>query len=156
VINLGWLASTLYIATVVAAPTEPPAAGIAQAGQQPFDPPTKCGSPAAISKSAVGFPEARAVGTNAEAWALFFSPLDANRRVKIVWRMTGSGRFAVVAFKPNRKPIEPESPPVSHTSSTWQRSGDEWGTWFTFPEPGCWDLHVSRDGSSADLWIDVK
>jgi len=79
--NRDWLSLTLYIATVLLTQTEPPAAGIAQAGQQPFDPPTKCGSPAAISKSAVGFPEARAVGTDAEAWALFFSPLDANRRV---------------------------------------------------------------------------
>jgi hypothetical protein len=145
-----------YIAAGLLTLSEPSAAHARQASDHPFEPPTTCGTPASISKSAIGFPEARAVGTNAETWALFFNPLQAKRRVKIVWRMTGSGRFAVVAFNPNGTRLAAESPPDFHSSSNWQRSGDEWGTWFTFPEPGCWDLHVSRDGSSADLWIEVK
>ena len=126
-----------------------------EATTSPFEPPTKCGEPASIVKSAIGLPEARAVG-NAEVWALFFNPLTAGRRVKIVWRMTGSGQFTVAAYNPKGTRIEPEERPVFHPSSNWQRSGEEWGTWFIFPERGCWDLHASRDGSSGDLWVEVK
>jgi hypothetical protein len=133
----------------------PSAAQTREATTLPFEPPTKCGAPASIVKSAIGLPEARAVG-NAGVWALFFNPLSAKRRVKIVWRMTGSGQFRVVAYNPKGTRIEPDEGPVFHPSSNWQRSGEEWGTWFTFPDAGCWDLHPSRDGSSADLWVEVK
>jgi hypothetical protein len=126
-----------------------------QPNPPPFVPPTRCQPPAAIERSAIGLPEARGKATGADVWALFFHPLTANRKIKIVWRMTGAGKFTVAAFSPAGRRIDPDSAPVAHGSSNWTREGDEWGTWFTFPAPGCWDLHVTRAGSSGDLWIDV-
>jgi hypothetical protein len=127
-----------------------------QPNAMPFMPPTRCQPPAPVKRSATGFPEARGTATNAEVWALFFHPLTANRRVKIAWRMTGAGKFTAAAYSPLGTRIDPASGPVVHDSSNWTHDGDEWGTWFEFPTPGCWDLHVSRDGSAGDLWIDVK
>lgn len=149
-----WIAKLVGAAVISAC-----ALRVTQAWQEstpPFVPPTTCGPPATLTKSAIGFPEARAVSVNAEVWALFFHALHANRRVKIVWRMTGAGRFAVTAYSPNGVRLEPESGPDFHPSSNWNRRGDEWGTWFTFPSAGCWILHASREGSYGDLWVDVK
>lgn len=126
----------------------------------PFVAPTTCGAPTPVVTSAIGFPEARAAAVDAEAWALFFrpnsQPVTANQRVKIVWRMTGSGRFEVSAYSPTGLRVEPETGPDFHPSSNWARPGDEWGTWFKFPAAGCWNLHASREKSYGDVWIDVK
>lgn len=133
--------------------------GLGWAGQStmtPFVPPTRCEPPAARTKSAIGIPEAQGRATNASIWALFFHPLTANRRVKIAWKMTGTGKFTVSAYSPIGQRSDPVSGPDPHGSSNWIHEGDEWGTWFEFPTPGCWDLHAARDGSSGDLWIEVK
>jgi hypothetical protein len=90
-------------------------------------------------------------------WALFFQrPIGVNKDVKIVWRMTGTGAFQVRAYQPLGRTTLPTDGPTEHLGSNWDKPGDEWGTWFTFPAAGCWDLHVTRGRSSGDLWIDVK
>jgi hypothetical protein len=61
-----------------------------------------------------------------------------------------------VPYSPKRTRLESDERPTFHPSSNWPRSGEDSGTWFTFPEPGCWELHASRDGSSGDLWVEVK
>jgi hypothetical protein len=122
-----------------------------------FIPPTQCQPPAPTNPSAVGFPEARGTADNATVWALFFDPLTVNReRVKVVWRMTGTGKFTAAAYSPSGRRIDPVWGPVPHPNSTWRRDGEEWGTAFRFPTPGCWVLHVSREGSAGDVWVDVK
>jgi hypothetical protein len=148
------------VATAAIAVLAPRATQAWQTTTPPFAPPTACGTPTPIGKSAIGLPEARAVAVNAEVWTLFFHPVSqpvtANRRVKIVWRMTGAGRFGVSAYSPDGLRVEPETGPDFHPSSNWARPGDEWGTWFKFPVAGCWNLHASRDNSYGDVWIEVK
>ena len=106
--------------------------------------------------------EARGTSETAELWALilegtFAEPQSAvlskatGRRIKIVWRMTGSGDPAFTLIGPDgSRAGVPHSGPHG---SNWQRPGDEWGSSFTFPQPGCWRIHVERGLSSADLWI---
>ena len=54
-------------------------------------------------------------------------------------------------------PLLPSSGPDPHPGgSNWQRPGDEWGTTFDFPQPGCWQLQVTRGaGLTASVWIIV-
>jgi hypothetical protein len=132
---------------------------LGQVDPAPFVPPTQCRPSAVMSASKGGLPEVHGTATNAELWALFFHasrPFTANQKVKIVWRMTGAGKFTVAAYSPAGRRVDPESGPDPHGASTWTREGDEWGTWFTFPTSGCWDLHVTRAGSTGDVWVDVN
>ncbi|HKF38789.1 MAG TPA: hypothetical protein VKB35_17980 [Ktedonobacteraceae bacterium] len=76
--------------------------------------------------------------------------------MKIVWRMTGSGSFTVVALGPQGMNVPPSQGPIAHLGSNWNRPGDEWGTVFYFPVAGCWDLHATRGTSSGDVWLVVQ
>jgi hypothetical protein len=75
--------------------------------------------------------------------------------VKIVWRMTGSGDFTIVALGPSGMKIPPSQGPIKHLGSDWNRPGDEWGTVFTFPVAGCWDLHATRGNAFGDVWLEI-
>jgi hypothetical protein len=75
--------------------------------------------------------------------------------VKIVWRITGSGFFDIVALGPHGMKVPPSQGPTRHLGSNWNRPGDEWGTVFTFPVAGCWDLHVTRDNAFGDVWLKI-
>jgi len=122
--------------------------------QQPtFHPPTECGLLATFSTP--GIPEAQGRSADLIVWALVFNPLEAHRDIKIVWRVTGAGAFQVRGYQPSGATVVPDRV-QEHDGSTWQKPGDEWGTFFNFPAPGCWDLHVTRGESSGDLWINVK
>ncbi len=120
-----------------------------------------CQPPSPITPSGLGFPEVRGTITSGtgELWAL---PMDgagtsvhAQEDVKIVWRMTGSGDFQIVAQGPDGARAPLLFGPDRHTSSNWQRPGDEWGTGFHFPVAGCWDLHATRDTLAGDVWLAV-
>jgi hypothetical protein len=145
--------------TVLAAPIKrpvPPAGTFVPPGGNGCAPP----SPANATSR-----EARGTSETADLWALilegtFAEPRSAvlanatGRNVKIVWRMTGSGdpTFTLVAPDGSRSAV-PHSEPHS---SNWQRPGDEWGSIFHFPQPGCWRIHVERGQASADLWIALR
>jgi len=75
--------------------------------------------------------------------------------VKIVWRMTGHGEFRMTVTAPDgtHKPLL--FGPEPHPSSTYRRPGEEWGAGYHFTQPGCWNLHAARDGSTADVWLKV-
>jgi hypothetical protein len=75
--------------------------------------------------------------------------------VKIVWRMTGSGDFTIVALGPSGMKVPPSQGPNAHLGSDWNRPGDEWGTVFTFPLAGCWDLHATRGNAIGDVWLKI-
>lgn len=116
-----------------------------------------CRPASPIDNSSVG-PEIQGTASNAELWALLQSytvPPKAQVDVKIVWRMTGSGDFTIVAFGPHGIKISPSEGPEAHTGSNWNRPGDEWGTVFIFPAIGCWDIHATRDKSSGDVWLKI-
>ena len=74
------------------------------------------------------------------------------RPFKIVWHMTGSGPLRLAATSPSGTTTGPASGPQEQ-GSNWNRPGDEWGSSFVFPEPGCWQIRASRDSGVADLWI---
>jgi hypothetical protein len=108
--------------------------------------------------------EARGTSATVELWALIqegtFADQQAavlsnatGRNIKIVWRMTGSGdpTFTLIGQDGSRSD-------VAHSGlhgSNWSRPGDEWGSIFVFPQPGCWRIHVERGEASADLWISL-
>lgn len=102
-------------------------------------------------------PELHGIGHNAELWVLLFEdPIVAKQEAKIVWRMTGTGDFHIVALSPHGTRLSPSSGPDLHTGSSWNRPGDEWGTLFTFPTPGCWNMHAIRSQASGDIWLMVQ
>ncbi|HEU0002257.1 MAG TPA: hypothetical protein VFQ36_15245 [Ktedonobacteraceae bacterium] len=117
-----------------------------------------CQPESPLDYSSVG-PEMQGTGIHAELWALIQStsgiPPVANTLVKIVWRMTGRGYFSIVASGPSGMKVSPSQGPDGHMGSNWNRPGDEWGSVFTFPIAGCWDLHATRDNASGDVWLKV-
>lgn len=98
--------------------------------------------------------EIHGTGYAAELWALT-EPLIAQRDVKIVWRMTGTGTLRLVAVDTRGARVEPRERPSPHGGSTWDRPGDEWGTIFFFPSPGCWTIEAQRDSGSGRLVVEV-
>jgi hypothetical protein len=70
--------------------------------------------------------------------------------------MTGSGALRVVAADAQGRQVEPTEGPTPHEGSQWNRPGDEWGTIFYFPDPGCWTIEAQRDSGSGRLVIEVK
>jgi hypothetical protein len=95
------------------------------------------------------------LGTNG-LWALV-GTLDvvAGRQTKIILKLGGSGDPTFVALAPDRTRVMPDEM-QPHAASTWLRPGDEWGSGWTFPQPGCWDLHAERGGVASDLWLVVR
>ncbi|ROT25844.1 hypothetical protein [Micromonospora sp. HM5-17] len=92
-------------------------------------------------------------------WGLLFlreTPLRSGTEAKIVWRMTGSGTFEITATGPNGIVVDPLWGPDLHLGSTWTRPGDEWGTGWIFPTPGCWTVRAERsDGTVGTVALRV-
>lgn len=108
--------------------------------------------------TANALPEVRGSGRGAEVWGLMFAPvpLAAGREVKIVWRMTGEGPLRVTAALPDGTAARLTWGPEEHSGSTWHRPGQEWGTGFVFPKPGCWEITLTRDRGSGTVWLPVR
>jgi hypothetical protein len=104
-----------------------------------------------------GPPEAGFDSSSGSFWALFFTPVPppSGKEIKVVWRMTGSGDFVFRASDANGMTIPLTWGPEGHGSSSWNHPGDEVGTGFNFPHPGCWDVHVAKTTVDADLWLSV-
>jgi hypothetical protein len=103
--------------------------------------------------------EVRGSAEHGKLWALIFQkpgdPVRAGKQVKIVWRMTGRGSLSLVAVDGTGIQVGPDVI-GAHGGSTWDRPGDEWGSLFTFPEPGCWDIHAERTSVAGDVWLAVE
>lgn len=112
-----------------------------------------CHPPSPVTPSAIALPEVHGQSSNGELWALLFNDLRAGQEIKIVWRMTGTGNLHLVALGPRGQRVAPVWGPEQHSSSNWNRPGDEWGAGFTFPIAGCWDIHAARDDVSGDVWL---
>jgi hypothetical protein len=95
--------------------------------------------------------------TGGEAWALPFGPVPAEVATewKLVWRITGEGDLEVAAVDPEGASHEPTAGPTAHGSSNFDRPGDEWGTFFEFPTPGCWKVIARRGTTEATLTVRV-
>ena len=116
--------------------------------------------PSKILISKDKFPEIQGtMKSDGELWALlFFDSATANQDLKFVWRITtiGTGQgFHIEAKSENGKTIQPIWGPEFHGGSNWNRPGEEWGTGFNFPEPGCWTITVTSGATIGEIYIDV-
>ena len=104
-----------------------------------------------------GFPEVAGEGDGAEMWALLWEepPWGVNHDVKVVWRMAGSGEFTVQALGPRGESVAPTQGPTPHAGSNWDRPGEEWGTFFSLPDDGCWVLEASRGDDVSTIGVVV-
>jgi hypothetical protein len=95
--------------------------------------------------------------TDGELWALlFFDQAHAKMDEKIVWRISGTGGdLTTRAQNEAGTIISPVWGPEYHGGSNWNRPGDEWGTGFNFPEPGCWTLTVTYGPTQGEISLDV-
>lgn len=126
-------------------------------------PPTPSATPLACQPSQTqpsknGFPEVQGtMKSDGELWALlFFDKAQANQDEKIVWRIKGTGkRFDIQAQHEDGTIIRPIWGPEYHGSSNWERPGDEWGTGFNFPKPGCWTLTVTLGATTGEIRLEV-
>ncbi|MFE9202860.1 hypothetical protein [Micromonospora sp. NPDC007230] len=95
-------------------------------------------------------------GDGATLWAMLFSTaLRTGTEIKVVWRMTGSGDFSISATGPDGKAVKPVWGPEPHGGSNWNRPGDEWGTGWVFPTPGCWTINATRTSGTGSLVLRV-
>jgi hypothetical protein len=115
--------------------------------------------PSQIQQSKNDFPEIQGtMRSGGEMWALlFFDKAHAKEDAKIVWRITGSGKqFSVQARHDDGTVIFPIWGPDDHgQGSNWERPGNEWGTGFNFPKPGCWTLTATRGTTTGEIRLDV-
>ncbi|MFE0172340.1 hypothetical protein ACFWZ2_08480 [Streptomyces sp. NPDC059002] len=102
--------------------------------------------------------EVEGSGRKATLWALVFGTSDIRRgeEVKVALRMAGAGQLSLRATGPGAATLGPDWGPEPHGSSNWHRPGDEWGTGWTFPTPGCWTIHATRAQSGdGEVSFDV-
>src|SRR5580700_10357129 len=103
--------------------------------------------------------EVEGTGHGATLWGLLMFPHPLPARIgdqeKIVWRMTGSGLLTLAAISPDGHRVRLSWGPAFHTSSNFDKPGDEWGAGYVFTESGCWDLRAVRGGATADVWLTV-
>jgi hypothetical protein len=147
----------IAISIIVAACTPTPdRRAVTPAQPTPLATPPAC-QPSLAQPSKTGFPEIQGTMKSAgELWALlFFDKARANKEAKIVWRITGTGQFDIFAQHEDGTIIHPIWGPEFHGSSNWERPGDEWGTGFNFPKPGCWTLTVTLGETTGEIRLDV-
>jgi hypothetical protein len=153
----------LFVVVRRAAPA-PPSAGFGVLGRP------GCAPPSPRNRDAQRFPalgEVFGTAVGGQLWALFFRGEWASsdsavlagvvgEEVKIVFRITGFGKFAVAATGPDDASVGPVWGPVFHPSSSWTRPGREWGASFVFAQPGCWRIRATHGDVAGDVWVLVK
>jgi hypothetical protein len=113
--------------------------------------------PSKVLETQTGFGEIQGdMQSEGELWALlFFKTAWTNAEQKIVWRITGvGGVFEAQAENESGTIVQPVWKQY-HDSSTWERPGDEWGTVFIFPEPGCWIITVTYGETKGTIALKV-
>jgi len=113
--------------------------------------------PSKIQKSKNEFLEIQgSMKSEGEMWALlFFETAHMNEDEKIVWRITGEGDdFHAQAQSEDGTILAPIWTEY-HGGSNWHRPGQEWGTGFNFPKPGCWKITISRGETTGEIALDV-
>lgn len=118
-----------------------------------------CAPPSPLGTSSSGSPETKGTAIDgARLYGLVMGagvPLGVGEEIKIVWRMSGRGPLSATATSPSGLDAPLTFGPEEHNGSTYDRPGDEWGTGYRFPEPGCWHLHLERDDTQAEVWFNI-
>lgn len=86
---------------------------------------------------------------------LFFDTAQAQSEKKIVWRLSDTGKPDFQAKNETGATTSPIWGPESHGSSNWERPGEEWGTGFNFPAPGCWTIIVTQGETVGEIRLNV-
>jgi hypothetical protein len=113
--------------------------------------------PSPVLRDSGPYPEIQGtMKTDGELWALpFFANAIVDEEMKIVWRITGEGgEFAAQAQSEDGTIIQPVWEEY-HESSTWERPGEEWGTGFNFPAPGCWTITVTYGETVGTIALEI-
>jgi len=119
-----------------------------------FSPRSGCHPARPSGTSPNGLVEVRGIAHDGQLWALVFDrvPVPIGRKVKIAWRMTGTGSLRLLALGDHGQMIRPHDL-AEHGGSNWDRPGDEWGGYFVFPLAGCWDIQATRGSVTGDVWL---
>jgi hypothetical protein len=147
------IAISIVLAACASMPNRP---GATPTQSAPAASQTAC-LPSQTKQSKTGIPEAQGtMKSDGEMWALlFFDKAYAGKDEKIVWRITGIGKqFDAQAQHEDGTIILPSWVDY-HGGSSWERPGDEWGTGFNFPKPGCWTLTITRGTTIGEIRLDV-
>lgn len=137
-------------------PAPPPQHVAAVPTPQPGEP--GCQPPSPQDASNLAFPEARGTTPAMDLWVLFLGgPPPVGQEGKIIWKvgMSFDEPVQVVALGPAGQRLQPLFL-QRHATSNWQRPGAEWGTGFTFPSSGCWDLHVTGGKTVGDVYVIIS
>jgi hypothetical protein len=144
-----------------AAPTTPATASpstdahlpLAEFGKQP------AGGPDCQPASPIAGAEVMGTAPGGSLYGLLFAgeppSIVAGQEIKIVWRMTGAGALAASA-RSGDADAQLTFGPEPHSGSNYVRPGDEWGTGWIFPTPGCWDVHLTRGTLDGHVWLTVQ
>jgi hypothetical protein len=92
-------------------------------------------------------------------WGLIFGPgppFRAATHTKVILRMTGMGEPIIYADGPRGIQIRPDAGWQGHAGSSWDRPGDEWSTFLTFPSGGCWNIRVVRPIGRGSIPLTVS
>ena len=101
--------------------------------------------------------EFRGTSNNAQLSGLILatkSTMQVGDDIKLVIRMTGSGPLTIKAIAPDGTSTTLDTTP--HTGSTFDRPGDEWDTPITYTQAGCWQIHLARTNSTADVYFEIS
>lgn len=133
-------------------PSQPtPAAFRAPIWSQP-----QCGPPSPSTPIGTGGQElqGRAEPPPAQFWAVTSQPVWPPVG-KVVMRITGSGPLHVWEDGPDG--LQVVSPKLqAHSSSDWNRPGDEWGGNLWFPVTGCWTVQAQRTNVNGEISLLVS
>lgn len=112
-------------------------------------------SPTVVDEAS-GYPEIEFPASEGTLWALLQAPggeFHVGVPAHILWKMTdGRGDIRLTAIHESGAHTGPTYGPISREyRSQWQHEGQEWGSGFVFPLPGCWRIVVSRWLIPADV-----
>jgi hypothetical protein len=98
-----------------------------------------------------------AAGTDTRAVLAFFLVPTAGVEQKMILRMNGTGPLDFHARHDGTK-ILPKGVDAGHGSSSYDPifpGTSEYGVLMTFPNAGCWQVHVQRTNTAADFYLIV-
>jgi hypothetical protein len=119
--------------------------------------PRHCSEPSPVHVRRPGFVDMQLVvrGGTGRAVVMEGRPFPSRAEIKIVWRLTGSGSFQLVATG-GKGSIDPLGPVIEHPMAGLEGSGTEYGSVFKFPAPGCYVLHAQHGVTGAYAKIVVR